>query len=392
MEIKKRNIFKLLQPYYETPEAIIITGMRRTGKTTVLKYVYGRINSTNKLFIDLENPLNRQYFEELNYERIKSILIGLGIDFSKRAYLFLDEIQFVRNLPSVVKYFIDHYQTKFFLTGSASFYLKNHFTETLSGRKYLFHLYPLVFQEYLYFKDSKITIPDSPAGGRIPKPLYDTISAEYDEYIEYGGFPGVVLKNSIEEKRRSLDDIFSSYFHLEVAELGDFKRNDVIRDLLLLLMQRIGTKLDIQKISKELRVSRPTLNNYISFLSDTFFINLISPLSKGRDTEIRKAPKIYVCDSGLANHFARLDRGHLFENSIFQALLPQGELNYYQRKSGVEIDFILKRQTAYEVKLNPTLNHYKQLGLRAKDLGLDRYFIVSKNYSPQADVLYGFQL
>jgi len=64
MEIKRRNIFKTIEPYYETPEAIIITGMRRTGKTTVLKYVYGRINSTNKLFIDLENPLNRQYFEE----------------------------------------------------------------------------------------------------------------------------------------------------------------------------------------------------------------------------------------------------------------------------------------------------------------------------------------
>ncbi len=389
MEIKKRNIFQLLQPYYETPEAIIITGMRRTGKTTVLKYIYDRINSTNKLFLDLENPMNRQYFEELNYERIKSILIGLGIDFSKCAYLFIDEIQFASNLPSVVKYFIDHYQTKFFLTGSASFYLKNHFTETLAGRKYIFHLYPLTFQEFLFFKESKITIPDQ--GVDIPKPLYDTISTEYDEYIEYGGFPGVVLKNSREEKRRSLDDIFSSYFHLEVAELGDFRRNEVIRDLLLLLMQRIGAKLDIQKISKELGVSRPTLNNYISFLCDTFFINLISPISKGRDTEIRKTPKVYVCDCGLANHFTRLDKGRLFENCIFQALLPQGDLNYYQRKSGVEIDFILKRQIAYEVKINPTERDYKKLFERAKDIGINKSFIISKNYFPQEDVLYGFQ-
>jgi len=390
MEIKRRNIFKTIEPYYETPEAIIITGMRRTGKTTTLRYIHENISSKNKLFIDLENPLNRQYFEESNFERIKSILINLGLDFSERVYLFIDEIQFVKNLPSVVKYFIDHYQTKFYLTGSASFYLKNHFTETLAGRKYIFHLYPLSFYEFLHFKNSTIRIPEQ--GDDIPQSLYTTISTEYEEYLEYGGFPGVVLKGSRDEKRRSLDDIFSSYFHLEVAELGDFRRNDIIRNLILLLMQRIGTKLDYQKISKELGVSRPTLMRYTSFLCDTFFINLVSPLSTGRDTEIRKAPKIYVCDCGLVNHFARLDAGHIFENGIFQSLLPKGEVHYYQRKSGVEIDFILKRQIAYEVKLNPTVNHYKQLGLRAKDLGLDRYFIVSKNYSYQEDILYGFQL
>ena len=127
MEIKKREIFIKIEPYYETPEAIIITGMRRTGKTTTLHFIRENIASKNKLFIDLENPLNRQYFEESNFERIKSILVGLGLNFSERVYLFIDEIQFVKNLPSVVKYFIDHYQTKFFLTGSASFYLKNHF-------------------------------------------------------------------------------------------------------------------------------------------------------------------------------------------------------------------------------------------------------------------------
>jgi len=388
--IKPRKIFKNLKLYYSSPEAVIITGMRRTGKTTVLQHIYNDIKSGNKLFIDLENPLNRKYFEEENYERIKTTLIGLGIDFSQPAYLFLDEIQFVRSLPSVVKYFIDHYETKFFLTGSASFYLKNLFTETLAGRKYLFHLYPLSFQEFLQFKGSSITLPARPEN--VTKPLHDTISNLYDEYVLYGGFPGVVLKDTVEEKNRSLDDIFTSFFHLEVTQLGDFKRNNVIRDLMLLLMQRAGTRLDIQKISKELGIARPTIKEYIAFLQGTFFVNTVPPLSKGKDIEIRKAPKIYGCDSGLLNRFAKLDRGPLFENSVLQNLLPAGEVHYYQRKSGVEIDFILSRMHAYEVKIHPEESDVKRLSTLAHELELETYDVVSKDYTTLPNALYAFQL
>jgi len=388
--IKPRRIFKNLKLCYSSPEAVIITGMRRTGKTTVLQHIYNDIKSGNKLFIDLENPLNRRYFEEENYERIKTTLIGLGIDFSEPAYLFLDEIQFVRSLPSVVKYFIDHYETKFFLTGSASFYLKNLFTETLAGRKYLFHLYPLSFQEFLQFKGSSITLPARPEN--VTKPLHDTISNLYDEYVLYGGFPGVVLKDTVEEKNRSLDDIFTSFFHLEVTQLGDFKRNNVIRDLMLLLMQRAGARLDIQKISKELGIARPTIKEYIAFLQGTFFVNTVPPLSKGKDIEIRKAPKIYGCDSGLLNRFAKLDRGPLFENSVLQNLLPAGEVHYYQRKSGVEIDFILSRMHAYEVKIHPEESDVKRLSTLAHELELETYDVVSKDYTTLPNALYAFQL
>jgi predicted AAA+ superfamily ATPase len=94
--------------------------MRRTGKTTLLNFIFDQIDSKNKIFIDLENPLNRKYFEEENYERIKISFEFLGIDFTHQSYIFLDEIQFVKNLPSVVKYLIDRYKVKFYLTGSAS--------------------------------------------------------------------------------------------------------------------------------------------------------------------------------------------------------------------------------------------------------------------------------
>ena len=94
--IKARSLFEKIEPYLESPEAIIVTGMRRTGKTTLLKYIYEKIDSENRLFLDLEQPLNRKYFEEDNYDRIKSSLEVLGINFSDRPYIFLDEIQCLR--------------------------------------------------------------------------------------------------------------------------------------------------------------------------------------------------------------------------------------------------------------------------------------------------------
>lgn len=85
-----------------------------TGKTTLLNHIFASIESQNKIFLDLENPINRKYFEEKNYERIKKSFEFMGIDFETRAYFFLDEIQFVKNLPSIAKYLIDHYRVKFF--------------------------------------------------------------------------------------------------------------------------------------------------------------------------------------------------------------------------------------------------------------------------------------
>jgi hypothetical protein len=379
-----------ITPYFDSPEAIIVTGMRRTGKTTLLNLISEKIESKNKLFLDLENPLNRKYFETDNYESIKMAFEVLGLNFTQKAYIFLDEIQLAHNLPSIVKYFIDHYKVKFFLTGSASFYLKNLFTESLAGRKYIFELHPLSFPEFLTFKEVTYQLPLRSA--KISREIFELFAPLYEEYLLFGGFPGVVLKTSSEEKKRALEEIFSSFFMLEVNQLGDFRRNDVMRQLMLLLLERIGSKLDIQKISKELGVSRHTINEYIAFLEGTYFIQTIRPFGKKKDTEIRKMPKVYACDIGFANHHAKLDRGALFENGVFQNLRLAGKLAYYQKKSGVEIDFILNEKSAYEIKVGPQSSDLKRLENISKELGLEEYHMISKNYSLLDHVIYGFML
>jgi len=388
--IKPRIIFNKINPYIDSPEAIIITGMRRTGKTTVLNYYFDKIGQPNKIFLDLENPNHRKYFEEENYDRIKSNLMNLGLDFTKKTYIFLDEIQFVRQLPSVVKYFIDHDQVKFFLTGSASFYMKNLFTETLAGRKYIFELYPLTFSEYLIFKGSVLKLPR--VGGKLNAGVYETMANLYEEYILYGGFPGAVLKESASEKKKSLEDIFTSFFQLEVMQLGDFRRNNVVRDLMLLLLQRVGQKVDFQKLSRELGISRPTLYDYLAFLEGTYFIQLVRPFSRGKDVEIRKMPKIFACDTGMINALVKADPGSVFENAVYLALRQEGEVHYYQRKNGAELDFILNKNAGYEVKMKPDRTDLVRLSNVAKELNLEKFKVVSWNYSDLDGIIYGFQI
>src|SRR4030042_2457135 len=97
--IKPRTIYEQIKKYLESPEAIVITGMRRTGKTTLLKHIYEQINSKNKLFLDLENPVNRKYFEEINYEQVRLTFETLGLSLAQKPFVFLDEIQFGKNIP-----------------------------------------------------------------------------------------------------------------------------------------------------------------------------------------------------------------------------------------------------------------------------------------------------
>lgn len=385
--IIKRDLYKKIKPYLNSKEAIIITGMRRVGKTTLLNYIYGRTKSKNKLFIDLENPLDQKIFEENDYKEIQNSLQSMGVNFQKKAYLFLDEIQFIKNMPSIVKYFIDHYKVKFFLTGSASFYLKNLFSESLAGRKYIFELFPFNFKEFLQIKKIKIQTT-----AKITKPIFEKLYNLYQEHLEFGGFPEVIIKKTKQEKKKSLEDIFTSYFQMEVKQLSDFKKISKFRDLMLLLLERIGNKLDIQKLSQELGISRSVIYDYLNFLEGTYFIKLIRPFSKSRDVEIRSVPKIYVCDSGLANNLAQLSRGALFEQAIFQSLRAKGEINYYQKKSGAEIDFILDKKQAYEVKLSPTKSDLKKLKKLSQNIGITNSKIASLNYSDLQNIIYGFEL
>ncbi len=119
-----RKIEKELKKQISSRETIILTGMRRTGKTIVMTSLFSAVPCNNKVFLNLENPLNRKIFEETNYDNIWKNLENFGLSNKEKAYIFLDEIQLMPKIPSAVKYLYDYYNVKFFLTGSSSYYLR----------------------------------------------------------------------------------------------------------------------------------------------------------------------------------------------------------------------------------------------------------------------------
>lgn len=190
----ERNIYSDLSKHLTNKQITVLTGMRRTGKTTLLKQLMAETVSNNKIFLDLERLDNRELFSSKNYENIILALKQKSINPEEKIYLFLDEIQLVPNIPSVIKYLFDNYDIKFVITGSSSYYLKNMFTESLSGRKKIFELKTLSFYEFLKFKGVNVIKAEFPFA-KISSYEFEQLNAHYFEYVEYGGFPEVVLSD-----------------------------------------------------------------------------------------------------------------------------------------------------------------------------------------------------
>jgi uncharacterized protein len=378
-----RRILTDIEKRLDAREIIVITGMRRVGKTTLLKMLFDMVSSGNKVFLDLENLINQRIFEEVDYNNVWNNLKPFGISSESKAYLFLDEIQVFPGIVKVIKYMYDHYDVKFFLSGSSSYYLKNLFPESLAGRKFVFELFPLDFQEFLIFKG----IERSPLSTfKEKEKVRNIISFEkqkafFEEFLFFGGFPQVVLSEDEDQKKARLHDIFTSYFEKDVKSLADFRQLNVLRELILLLFQRIGSKLDISKLASTLSTSRPTIYSYLNFLEQTYFVSLISPYSKNVDREISGAKKVFACDTGFVNLFARVDLGNLLENSVFNCIRQYGKVNYFQKRTGAEIDFILpERSIALEVKTKTDMKDIEKLHELAAKIDLAESYVISKDF------------
>lgn len=393
-KIYPRKLKRLLLKEIEKPQITVITGMRQVGKTTLLKEIYSSVESENKVYIDLENPLNQRIFEEKNYENIILNLKEIGLKSIKNSFVFIDEFQLMPDIVKPLKYLFDHYRIKFFITGSSSFYLKGLFPESLAGRKVIYELFPLDFEEFLWFKEKNKTFYEDfddkiKNKNRIEYEMYKNL---FEEFLTFGGFPAVVVEEDFLRKKMIIEDIFKSYFEKDVRTLGDFRDINKLRDMILLLSKRCGYKFEISKISVELDLSRGTVYSYINFLEKTYFISLVSPYSKSINGEVRGAKKVYFCDTGILKFLGNSDEGAIFENAVFNLLKRRGEINYYEKYKGAEIDFILNGKIAFEVKLSPAEKDLKKLKEFAEKLKMKKYYLVSKKFSEIGKTIIGLDL
>jgi len=381
----KRDLWPTLRTELATREIIVITGPRQVGKTTTLKWLLDQIED-NKVYLDLTLASVQRLFDSEDYDGIANALKGFGLDLSRRAVAAIDEIQFAPNCPRAIKYLYDHYGIKFILSGSSAFYLKNHFSESLSARKLIFELLPLSFREFLAIKDAKFMPPPIDFAA-ILEAKFDAFTCEtllsyYDEYIEFGGFPGVALSEGAERKRRLLDVIYSSYINLDVTQMADFKSVSDLKKLVSLLAVRVGSRLNVDELSKIVGLSRPTVMSYITFLEQTYLLRLLPAFSRSPAVRERLPKKVFFVDTGIANINAALASGAQFENTLCHQLQAYGSLAF--SNSGGEIDFVLRRDgktIALEAKETPIDSHLRQLRQRAAKIAADAYAIIGRHPS-----------
>lgn len=377
-----RNIYPKLLSHAQSSYVTVLTGMRRTGKTTLVQQLLADLKNKNSLYLDLQRPDNRELFAEKNYDAIKQAFIARGLSPNQPMIIALDEIQLAPESPSAIKYLSDHHKIKFIVTGSSSYYLKNLFSESLAGRKKLFELYPLTFGEFLTFKNisySKTNWQKS----KFNHLEYTRLSANYEEYIRFGGFPQVVLAQSKAEKRDILLDIMSSYVNIDIRSLADFSDERNLYSLAKLLAQRAGNRVEYSHLSRLTGLSRPTVTNYIQFFEKTYLIRTIGVYTKNVDREIVKMRKLYFCDTGLANTLAELSSGAQFENTLFNQLATVGKIQYYALKTGQEIDFILDGKLGMEAKETPTKTDLSSASRLASTAHLSNFKLVGRHQSPK---------
>ena len=384
----QRSIFPVLKSALSDERAIVITGMRQVGKTTTLRWLLDQVPSLNKIYLDLERLDQRAVFQESNYEVVLNYLRNLGLNPDQHMTVALDEIQYVPNLPSVIKYLVDHHRIKFLLTGSSSFYLKNFFSESMAGRKVVYEMFPLGFGEFLDFRGIPYRRRTSLEEMRFDPHEFERLKSHYEAFVHDGGLPAVVLEPRLNVKREMLQDIFSSYINLDVHAMADFRKVAELQQLLKVLAMRIGNKLDPSKLSQIIGISRPTLNEYLEFLEKTYLIYQL-PAYAAPDKSVVLGKKIYFRDNGIASILANPGEGALFENAIFNQLREYGELAYLSKRNEYEVDFVLTPAHAapagLEVKYHPISSDEQKLRRIALKNGLAAFAVVGRYPTPGCD-------
>jgi len=357
--IERPKFLTVMEKNFSSSQIIFLTGLRRVGKTTLLKlfikYIINKknVDPTRICYISLDDYLlSKKTILEL-VEEFRSIQ---KISFKEKIFLFLDEIAYKENFELQLKNLYDNHNTKIFASSSSASILKSK-KAFLTGRNIIIEILPLDFKEYLEFK--KITIDKS------DKHL---IARYFEDYLAVGGIPEYVLHNNIDYLKELVDDII----YKDITAFYGIKNPNTLKDFFVLLMERAGKQVSINKLANILDISPDTAKRYLGMFADTYLIYLVPRF--GKTNEKLLAPKkVYASDLGIRTLFTGLrDKGSLFENYVYLEIKQQNPCYVY--KETTEIDFFTADKTLIEVKYGGEMST-KQLEL-LKKFKADRKLVV----------------
>lgn len=363
--MKQRLLFDTLKNHIEAKEITLLLGARQTGKTTLLKQLEKQLNDRKKqtAFFNLED---KTFLEAFN-EHPKNIFQFIPIPNNKRIIIFIDEIQYLDDPSNFLKLLYDKYKDcmKLVVSGSSGFYIDQKFKDSLSGRKQIFYLPTMGFREFLYFKGYE-KFMDYVHSNFLPKLYLNDLQSLLIEYLIFGGYPRVVLSNSIDDKKTILKELATSYVKKDIKN-ASLQHTNKYMIILKIISGQIGSLLNLNTICKTVKAQNITVESYLHVMQQSFHISLINPYYKSAVTELRKMKKIYFQDLGLRNYFAnnfnpiplREDRGYLLENYVFRLFADHydsdWDIKYWRTQKKQEVDFIIQEKRAYEVKFSKNL-------------------------------------
>lgn len=353
----KREIVSTLKQALSLEKILLVNGSRQSGKTTALKQLQAELTQEGKksFYITLED---RGYLDLLNLS--PKNIFRIIPQSTEKTYLFIDEIQYLSDPSSFLKYLYDEHKNsvQLIVTGSSSFYIDKKFKDSLAGRKKLYALYTLSFREFLVFKKEQSLA--KLLGKNIPLIYQEKLLSYLMEFFLYGGYPEVVLA-PLSEKKEILRELAYSYIKKDISEAGIMNIANYYRVFKTLASQS-GALLNLSELSRSLSVPRSQLDSIIETMRKSFHVTLLTPFHNNIKKELTKMPKIYINDTGLMNFFSgsfdpvdvREDKGKIFETAVHRALLEgrySDQLHFWRRQDGKEIDFVLpEEKLAYEVK------------------------------------------
>lgn len=360
--MKKRLLFNDIQNHLEKKQITLILGSRQTGKTTLIKQVQKSVAGADNpsIYLTLEDS---NTLKALNQNPNNLFHFIQPLENGKRHYVFIDEIQYLDDPSNFLKYLYDEHwqQLKFVVTGSSGFYIDKKFKDSLAGRKRIFTLPTMSFREFLIFKNRE-EISTYVHTDIFPLAFRPELQALFSEYLIYGGYPEVVLESAPSEKQSLLRELAKSYVKKDALEAA-IRYPDAYMTILSSIAGNIGGQLNISTLCNSLKIEYKTIEAYLRLMENSFHISLIAPFSNSINTELRKMKKCYFNDLGLRNYFAnnftpiRLnnDRGKLLENYVFRLfndLFEPEEIRYWRTQKKQEVDFIIQKKQAIEVKFS----------------------------------------
>ncbi len=302
--------------------AFILTGIRRCGKSTLLKQMI-EADDSRKLFLSFEDP--RLFnFELSDFQILDSI-----IENSESETLFFDEIQVVKGWELYIRQKLDE-GFRVAVTGSNASLLSCELGTKLTGRHISKELFPFSYREFLGFKNLQ-------AGEK-----------SLQKYMEIGGFPEFLKTNN----QDILTELFYDILNRDIIVRHGIRDTRSLRILAVYLVSNVGNLVTASKLQQPLNIkTATTILEYFSFLEDAYLVGFMPKFSYSLKVQMVNPRKIYVIDPGIikiASTSFTEDKGHLLENLVYWELRRQGKELYYFNENKSECDFVVMKNERIE--------------------------------------------